>query len=84
MTSFTLTASPHWHRMVALVSLTVATLIRYTAASCPKCGKLLYLAPGERTIITRAILRLEDGHGHGRLLKCKGCKTLSEVLEFAA
>ena len=76
--------SPHWHRMVALVSLTVAVVVAYTRAVCPHCGKLLYLVPGDFTIVRRKLNRVVDGSGRGRVVSCRRCSTLLEVVEHAA
>ena len=76
--------SPHWHRMVALVSLTVAMTVKYTEARCLGCGKLLYLVPGNLLIVRRRLDRVVDGSGRGRVLSCNRCSTVSEVVECVA
>ena len=77
-----LTGRPHWHRMVALASLTVAAaVVAYTRAICPHCGKLLYLVPGDFTIVRRRLNRVVDGSGRGRVLTCTRCRTVCEVSE---
>ncbi len=77
-----ITGNPHWHRMVALVSLTVAAVVvAYTRAICPHCGKLLYLVPGDFTIVRRRLNRVVDGSGRGRVVSCARCRTVCEVIE---
>ena len=81
MTPFTVTGRPHWHQMVALVSLTVVAAAVYTAAHCPDCDRWLYLAPGNVTIVAHRIQRAAEGTGMGRVVGCKRCGTLCEIVE---
>ena len=78
--------APHWHRMVALVSLTVTAAVKivYTRAVCPHCGKLLWLVPGKRVIVRRKLERVVDGEGEGRVVSCPRCPALLEVVERVA
>lgn len=77
-----LTGLPHWHRMVALVSLTVvAAAVVYTEARCSNCASLLYLVPGSWSIVHRRIERVVDGSGRGRVLCCSKCSVWQEVIE---
>ena len=70
--------SPHWHRMVALVSLTVM-VAAYTEAHCSNCGRLLMTVPGNVTVVVRSV----RGNGSGRVILCK-CKTFCQVVEYVA
>ena len=85
MTPFTLTASPHWHRMGALVSLTVAAaVIIYTDVRCPCCDRKLMEIPGVSALRVRGLLHAADRSGRGPVVSCGRCGTLCEITKFAA
>ncbi len=76
-------------RPVALVSLTVthsvvarATLV-FTDARCPKCRRLVMAIPGLPTIEVRTVASNSDRSGRGRVVDCRRCSTLLEVIEHA-
>ena len=66
--------SPHWHRMVALVSLTVTAVV-YSEARCCSCNRKLMEVPGIPTV--REVTG--NGTGRGPVVVCKRCSTMLEV-----
>lgn len=78
---FTPTAELHWHRMVALVSLTVVALVVYTSARCSSCGRRVMTVPGVVDVEVRSVASNAHQSGRGRVVSCARCRTLCEVIE---
>lgn len=76
--------SPHWHRMVALVSLTVVMSVTYTEARCPKCARQIMAVPGVGVLHVRQVANNADRSGRGPVVACNRCGTLCEVVEYVA
>lgn len=66
---------------IACVSLTVTAECVYTDIRCTRCQKQLYLSPGEIKIEVRIIPRANAASGRGRIVKCRRCTSLCEVIE---
>lgn len=67
---------------VALVSITVsARAIVFTDVRCPNCRRRIMSVPGTPVIDVRAVRTDADRSGRGRVLGCKRCSTLCEVIE---
>lgn len=67
---------------VALVSLTVYRATVYTEARCPPpCNRKVMDIPGVVVIQTRAIKSEDERSGRGRVVPCKKCGGLVEVIE---
>ena len=82
MTPFTVTGRPHWHQMVALVSLTVVAAAVYTAARCSNCHRRVMSVPGVVTLEVRRVRDNAARSGRGRVVGCERCGTLCEIIEY--
>lgn len=66
---------------VALVSITVsARAVVYTDVRCT-CNRRIMAVPGLVTVEVRVVKSDKDRSGRGRVLSCKRCSSLLEVIE---
>lgn len=69
-------------RRVALVSLTVYRASVYTEARCPPpCNRKVMDIPGVVVIQTKALQNDDERSGRGRVVHCKKCGCLVEIIE---
>lgn len=67
---------------VAFVTLAaVARAVTYTVARCPDCDRKLMTIPGEVMVEVRKLRAAGRPTGMGRVLSCKRCAELCEVIE---
>ena len=78
---FTMPGKLHWHRMVALVSLTVSAAVVYTEARCSNCGRHVMAVPGVVALEVRSVQSNRHRSGRGAAVSCQRCGTLLEIIE---
>lgn len=59
----------------------VTLVVTYTSVECPDCRKKVAWIPGRRIVEVRTLARVQDGSGRGRVVSCKRCNHLCEVIE---
>lgn len=69
---------------VALVTLTVAGSVRlFTDVRC-RCSHRVMMVPGVAIVEVRIVVSNAASTGRGRVVECRSCRSLCEVIEHAA
>jgi hypothetical protein len=53
----------------------------YSVVRCPECDRRIMDVPGKPLILTR-LVDANHASGRGRVVACKRCKNLVEVIEY--
>lgn len=79
------TAAARGTHRVALVSVTVVTTARatvaYTDARCANCNRRIMAIPGVVALEVFTVAQDVDRTGRGRVVGCKRCGALNEIVE---
>lgn len=67
--------------LTASVYITARLAAVFTDAHCPDCNRRLMAIPGRPTIECRTVKSDADRSGRGRVVACKRCSSLVEVIE---
>lgn len=67
--------------VAARVTMTVVAIRAafYSVVRCPNCSRRIMDVPGKPLILARVV---ESASGRGRVVSCKRCKSLVEVIEY--
>jgi hypothetical protein len=71
------------HVALVTVSVTARATVIYTDARCPTCNRRVMSVPGTMTLDVRVVANDAARSGRGRVVGCKRCATLCEIIEHA-
>jgi len=67
--------------LVARVTMTVSRAVVFTDVRCPSCQRRVMAIPGKPTLDVRVVQSDADRSGRGRVISCKRCSALLDVIE---
>jgi len=68
--------------IAARVTMTIMAIraLVFSVVRCPECGRRIMDVPGEPLVYVRTVAK-DQASGMGRIVSCKRCSSLVEVIE---